>query len=236
MEPEGPVAAGERIIRLRTPAVRRAARAALVATLLAAVSACGGDDPAPRSTSTTTESTTTSTTESTTTSTSTSTPASTAPPTAPTSVGPVGLRFELQGVGPVRLGGDGAAAIQDGALVFEQDDVCTAEIDGTTGDDSYSMPAPPRTEVSVTIIDGTVSNYRVDGVWVAAFGVSNSENVDDVADRFRSQGWDVTVSGEDDIFGAGRLEAIRGDDAFTIESDEAGRTEVLSVPGPIYCD
>lgn len=159
-------------------------------------------------------------------------------PESTTTVPPVPppLELTLRGVGPVQIGADAASAIGAGGLTFERDDVCTAEIDGTTEDDSYAMPAPPGTEVSVIIIEGSVFSYRVSGRWQTTFGVASGQNVHDAASRFRAEGWDVTVSGEDDIFGPGRLEAIRGEEMFTAESDASGAITTLSVPRPIYCD
>lgn len=145
-------------------------------------------------------------------------------------------KFDLQGVGAVRLNQDSATAVKVGRLQMDTHDLCPAEIDGGTSDDLYSMPAPTGTQIDVVIDDGHVFSYSASGRWTTSFGVSNGENVYEVADRFRSKGWTVTVSGEDDIFSAGRLEATRGNDMFTIESDDSSRTERLSVPRPIYCD
>lgn len=142
----------------------------------------------------------------------------------------------LGGIGEVRLGMDGESAIAAGTLEFERDDVCPAEVDGSTTDDFYSMPGPPGTTIRVLIDQGTVWSFSVEGEWKTAFGVSSGESIAEIADRFGSEGWEVSVSGEDDIFGEGRLEASRGEDMFTIEPGEDGLAYYLHVPRPIYCD
>lgn len=142
----------------------------------------------------------------------------------------------LAGIGEVLLGMDESAAIAAGNLNFEQDDVCTAEIDGNTTDDSYAMPTSPGTEVSIVTVEGSVFSFTVNGRWTTTFGVSSGDDISEIADRFRSEGWDVSISGFDDIFGEGRLEAFRGEEGFTIEPDEQGLASRLYVPRPIYCE
>lgn len=149
---------------------------------------------------------------------------------------PASPEITLYGIGGVQLDMDGDSAITAGDLEFERDDVCAAEVDGSTEDDYYSMPGPPGTEIRVLIDQGQARSFSVEGEWTTAFGVSSGETIAEIAERFGAEGWQVSISGPDDIFGEGRLEASRGEEMFTVEPGEDGLALYLHVPMPMYCD
>lgn len=142
------------------------------------------------------------------------------------------------GVGPITIGMDQASAIQRGHLTDGNQDSCTEEIDGTTDDADYAMPAPNGTTVRVFFRGGLVSSIYIQGRWTSWTGVNSGMSTEAAADQLTRAGFQVSVTGEDDSFGAGRIDASKNDGVQVMFGPPDGTDVVTEAALPAYsfCD
>lgn len=150
---------------------------------------------------------------------------------------PASTMIRADGIGPVTIGMDQATAIERGHLTDRNEDSCTVGIDGTTDDVDYAMPAPRGNTVRVFFRGGEVSSLFVKGRWTSWTGVRSGMTSDAAINILTQAGFQMDITDAGDPFGAGRIDAYRGDTAIMYgPPDDGGVIIEAGLPAYSFCD